>query len=81
MCHGRNGSGDAVNYPPLEGSEWLVEDDARLRDIIRNGLEGKIKVKGRDWDSVMLPPGVTKDDDAEAIIRYIQAEFATKQGF
>ncbi|SEH95411.1 cytochrome c [Akkermansia glycaniphila] len=78
VCHGRNGAGDAVNYPPLEGSEWLVEDDARLRDVIRNGLEGKIKVKGREWDSLMLPPGVTKDEDAEAIIRYLKAEFAPK---
>lgn len=78
VCHGRNGAGDAVNYPPLEGSEWLVEDDARLRDIIRNGLEGKIKVKGREWDSLMQPPGVTRDEDAEAIIRYIQAEFSPR---
>lgn len=73
-CHGKNGEGQAGNYPPLQGSEWLTPSPERpaLESIIRDGLQGPITVKGQPWDSTMLPPGVTAPADIQAIIDYLQ---------
>ena len=74
ICHGKNGEGQAGNYPPLQGSEWLTPSPDRpgLESIIRNGLQGPITVKGQQWNSTMLPPGITSDADVNALIDYLQ---------
>lgn len=73
-CHGKNGEGQALNYPPLQGSEWLTPSPERpsLESIIRDGLQGPITVKGQEWNSTMLPPGITAPDDIRAVMEYIQ---------
>lgn len=39
ICHGNDGMGDKVTYPPLAGSEWLKEKpDAEIVKIILQGL-------------------------------------------
>ncbi len=74
ICHGKNGEGQAGNYPPLQGSEWLTPAPNRpgLENIIRNGLQGPISVKGQHWDSTMLPPGITDSIDIQNLIEYLQ---------
>lgn len=58
ICHGNDGMGDKVTYPPLAGSEWLKEKpDAEIVKIILQGLTGPITVNGKEWNSTMLPPG------------------------
>ena len=73
-CHGKNGEGQAGNYPPLAGSEWLTPSPERptIESIIRNGLQGPITVKGEPWNSTMLPPGVTEKYDIQAITEYLK---------
>lgn len=73
-CHGKNGEGQALNYPPLQGSEWLTPSPNRpaLESIIKDGLQGPITVKGREWNSTMLPPGITAPDDIRSVIEYLQ---------
>ena len=64
ICHGNDGMGDKVTYPPLAGSEWLKEKpDAEIVKIILQGLTGPITVNGKEWNSTMLPPGVTNSRD------------------
>lgn len=76
ICHGNDGKGDSVNYPPLAGSEWLSEkSDLELVDIIRNGLSGKISVAGKDWDSKMLPPGVHASKDIAELLTFLRQYF------
>lgn len=73
-CHGKNGEGEPGNYPPLRGSEWLTPapDRPSLRQIITEGLEGPIRVNGQDWNSTMLPPGVTDPQDVQLLIEHLQ---------
>ena len=57
-CHLESGLGNAANkVPPLVHSEWvLAEGPNRLIRIVLNGLQGPIKVDGKDYDSNgMLP--------------------------
>lgn len=73
-CHGKSGEGQVGNYPPLKGSEWLLPSSERpaLESIIRNGLQGPITVKGESWNSTMLPPGITADEDVNALTEYLK---------
>ncbi len=76
ICHGRDGMGDKINYPPLKDSDWLKEkSDKELVDLILNGLSGPIVVNGRKWDSTMLPPGVTDARDIARLITFLRKHF------
>lgn len=75
-CHGRNGEGIAGQYPPLLGSEWLTAEPTRLPEILSYGLKGPITVKGEEWNSTMLPPGVTSPQEQKDIIQYIRQQFS-----
>ncbi len=76
ICHGRDGLGDKINYPPLKGSDWLKEKSNReLLDLILNGLTGPIMVNDQRWDSTMLPPGVTDSRDLAQLITFLRKHF------
>jgi len=65
-CHMESGLGNpGNNVPPLVRSEWvLAEGPNRLIRIVLNGLQGPIKVDGKDFDSNgMLPWRDTLTDD------------------
>lgn len=73
-CHGANGEGQADTYPPLAGSEWLTNSPERpsAEDIIKNGIQGPISVKGQPWNAVMLPPGISSPQDIQALLQYLE---------
>lgn len=76
ICHGNDGMGDKVTYPPLAGSEWLREKpDAEIVKIILQGLTGPITVNGKEWDSTMLPPGVTDSRDLANLLTFLRRQF------
>ncbi len=56
-CHQQNGLGLPGAFPPLAGSEWVVGSEERLVRIMLYGLQGPIKVKGVEFNNVMLPTG------------------------
>ncbi len=59
-CHQPSGSGTPGLFPPLAGSEWVLESDpARIIRIAQNGLSGPITVKGQSW-ALLMPP-IAKD--------------------
>lgn len=78
-CHGRDGQGDSLNYPPLDDPQWLNLPAEEYLNIIKEGKKGPITVHGRTWDGVMLPPGVSHDRDAEAIRQYLLDRFDPKR--
>ncbi|PIR25870.1 MAG: nitrite reductase, copper-containing [Deltaproteobacteria bacterium CG_4_10_14_0_2_um_filter_43_8] len=52
-CHQAEGQGITHAFPPLAKSDYLNADTTRAIDVLLNGLEGKIKVNGEEYDSVM----------------------------
>ncbi|MHA4808567.1 c-type cytochrome [Flavitalea flava] len=75
-CHQHNGQGDNNRYPPLAGSDWVTGNKERLINIILNGMQGEIKVKGKTYNGVMPAHGGFLDDHAIAsIVTFIRAEF------
>lgn len=57
-CHQPNGAGTPGMYPPLAGSEWVIDPDpSRMIRIMLDGLSGPIRVKGEQWPGTTLMPG------------------------
>ena len=46
-CHQSDGKGLENIYPPLAGSEWVIEDAERLIKLTLHGLWGPIEVAGK----------------------------------
>jgi len=75
VCHSENGGGNAVqNIPPLAGSEWvLAEGPNRIIRIALHGLQGPVKVKGKEYVNNMVAIGAGLTDEQVAqIISYIR---------
>lgn len=81
-CHQPNGMGTPGTFPPLSGSEWVLEKDpARVIRIVLDGLTGPIQVKGAPYNSQM--PGwrtTLKDDEIAHVITYVRKAFGNSAG-
>ncbi len=52
-CHMEDGTGLAGIYPPVNGSDFLMNYKEKLPNIIRFGIEGPILVNGQEYDIAM----------------------------
>ena len=76
-CHMETGLGNpGNNVPPLVHSEWvLAEGPNRLIRIVLNGLQGPVKVDGKDFDSSGMVPWrdtLTEDEAIAQILTFIR---------
>lgn len=72
-CHGVTGQGSPGVFPPLAGSEWVIENPARLKRIVLHGVQGPITVKGETYNNAMPGlGGVLDDDKISAILTYVR---------
>ena len=74
-CHQRDGKGDGVRFPPLDNSEWVNGDKKRLMNVVLNGLEGTIEVKGKPYNGSMPQHSFLKDEDIAQVLTYIRQHF------
>jgi mono/diheme cytochrome c family protein len=85
QCHQATGLGQVGVYPPLAGSEWVVESKNRLISILHKGIAGPIHVKGVLYNNNMPAwgdgaPVPLKDDQISAILTYIRSEWGNNAG-
>lgn len=78
-CHGQNGEGTAL-APPLAGSEWVKGPVSNLIRIQLRGLEGPIKVAGKDYNIVggMAALNYQTDEQIAAVLTYVRNSFGNK---
>jgi mono/diheme cytochrome c family protein len=75
-CHQANGLGIPGQYPPLAGSEWAQGNEERVIRIVLHGLNGPIKVEGKEFNNVMAPLGAAlKDEQIANAISYVRASW------
>lgn len=76
-CHQSTGLGQAGQFPPLAGSEWVIGDAPnRLISIVLHGLNGPVTVKGDSYNGAMAPwEGVFNDAQLAAILTYIRGSW------
>ncbi len=70
-CHQPNGQGMEGVFPPLAKSDWIAADPTRLPRVILHGLNGPLKVNGKDYASVMPPMSQLTDDEVANISTYV----------
>lgn len=66
-CHQQDGKGLASLYPPLAGSDYLLEDMARAACIIKNGQSKEIVVNGVTYNQMMPGNPITNLEIAEVL--------------
>ena len=74
-CHMADGKGDGIRFPPLDQSEWVLEDKTRLIGIILNGMEGTITVKGQSFLGSMPQFDYLLDMEIAEVLTYIRSNF------
>ena len=77
-CHQLNGKGDGSRFPPLDSSEWVNGDKKILINILLNGLQKTIKVKGQSYTGAMPKHSFLADDDIAKVLTYIRQNFGNK---
>ena len=80
-CHGTNGEGLGMLYPPLTDTVFLASNRSSLACMIKNGLSGKITVNNLSYETNMPANAILADIDIAQIIVYITNSFGNKQGF
>jgi len=78
-CHGANGAGQAGVFPTLAGSDYVTGDNKRLGHILLYGLNGKINVKGADYNGQMPAwKGQLSNTDIANVLTYIRSSWGNK---
>lgn len=80
-CHQATGLGIPGAFPPLAGSEFVVNSPKRVAMILLKGLQGPVEVKGAKFNGVMQAwEKVLTDKKIAAVISYIRQEWGNKAG-
>jgi len=74
-CHQASGQGLAGVFPPLAGSRWVLENDARLVQILLHGINGAIEVRGVTYQGVMPAFPQLSNEELAAVLSHIRASW------
>lgn len=78
QCHLANGKGDLINFPPLDGSDWLTKKRKLSIESVKFGQNGPITVKGKKFNNIMPPLGLSNQEVAD-VMNYIMSSWSNKQ--
>jgi mono/diheme cytochrome c family protein len=80
-CHQAKGQGKLGQYPPLVGSDWLVEDKATSIRVVLLGMRGPVEVEGQKYDNVMPNFGVNLPDaDIAQVLTFARSSWGNHGG-
>lgn len=69
-CHMENGQGIPSVFPPLAGSDYLLNKREASIHAVKFGQEGEITVNGTTYNNFMTPQGLT-DAEVADVVNYI----------
>jgi mono/diheme cytochrome c family protein len=77
VCHQANGLGsESQSYPPLAGSEFTTGGSRRPAMIVMKGLQGPVKVKGKQFGAAVMQPWESLGDQKVAdVLTYERSEW------
>ncbi|WP_416189244.1 c-type cytochrome [Neisseria sp. CCUG17229] len=78
-CHGLEGKGVEGTFPPLEKSDYFAKDNTKLVHAVTKGVNGAIKVNGKDYNGVM-PAVPLSDQDVANVVTYVLNSFGNNGG-
>ncbi|MFT7396115.1 MAG: mono/diheme cytochrome c family protein [Flavobacterium sp.] len=77
QCHQANGKGDGINFPTLDGSNWLTEKRTQSIHALKFGLNGPIVVNGTKFNNAMSAMGLSNQEVAD-VMNYIMNSWSNK---
>jgi mono/diheme cytochrome c family protein len=78
QCHLATGKGDLVNFPPLDGSDWLTKKRKESIHAVKYGQTGQVIVKGKKFNNIMPSLGLENQEVAD-VMNYIMNSWSNKQ--
>ena len=78
VCHQPDGKGLANAFPPLAGSDYLLQDKTRAIATVLHGRTGPITVNGKKFDSVMPPMTQLSDAEIANVLTYVSNSWGNK---
>ncbi len=69
-CHQASGQGIEGAFPPLANSDFLNKSTRKSIEAVKNGLSGKIRVNGEEYNGVMPALGLS-DEDIANVLTYV----------
>ena len=78
-CHQSEGQGIENAFPPLAKSDYLNANKKRAIKIIKKGLQGKISVNGKEYNSIM-PALQLSDIDIANVLSYVYNSWGNSGG-
>lgn len=76
-CHLSGGEGVTNIYPPLAGSDYLMNHREESIRVVKYGQKGKITVNGIEYNGIMAPLGLT-DQEVADVMNYILNSWGNK---
>lgn len=67
QCHLPDGAGVEGVFPPLSGSDYLIENTTKAIKGIKYGQDGLILVNGVEYNSYMPDPGLEDHEIADVM--------------
>ena len=80
-CHQPAGGGLPGQFPPLDGSEWVLGSDERLAAIVLYGLSGPVTVKGQTYPGAAQMPAhlnVLNSKKIAQVLTYVRGAWSNK---
>jgi len=78
QCHLPDGKGTPKVFPPLAGSDWLVNKRTESIHSVKYGLNGSITVNGTIYNSAMTSLGL-EDEEIADVMNYIMNSWGNTQ--
>jgi len=69
-CDQATGKGIPSAFPPLAGSDYLLEDKNRAIKTVLEGLTGEITVNGNTFNGTMTPQAIS-DQEVVDVLNYV----------
>jgi cytochrome c551 len=79
-CHQEGGTGLGLIYPPLKGSDYLLQNKNEVICLIRNGKSGELIVNGKSFNKEMPPMPLLSDLEIAEIATYIYNNWGHDEG-
>lgn len=83
LCHQPNGQGTPGQFPPLVGTDWVLEPEpGRIIRAVLHGMQGgPIKINGQPFSfgaSMVAWKDTFNDEEIAAVLTYVRQEWGNK---
>lgn len=70
VCHQADGKGLEGAFPPLAGSDYLLETPDKAIHAVKYGLQGEITVNGKTYNGIMTNQNLS-DQEVADVLTYV----------